>query len=131
MKAMRNDCMIEAEATELINSGDQRTAKLGGGWSSYELWKTTIHAPREQGVVRRPPSLAQQLDEEEDRLLIRQRKRYARCVWIALLLILASATMLFAERHQTESAESSVTQGAKQAKQIIQQPQPMQMPVET
>jgi hypothetical protein len=127
MKAMRSDCMIDTEATEFGGTGDRHTAKLGSGWSSYELWKTTIHEPREQGLVRKPTSLAQQLDEAEDRLLIRQRKRYARGVWIALLLILASAMALVADRHHAESAESSVTQGVKQ----IIQPHPMQMPVDT
>jgi len=82
--------MIDAEATELDDSSDQRTSKLGGGWSSYELWKTTIHVPRELGLVRKPPSLAQQLDEQEDRLLIRRRKRFARRVWLAVLLVLSS-----------------------------------------
>jgi hypothetical protein len=127
MTAMRSDCMIDAEATELIDTGDRRTARVGSGWSSYEVWNITIREPREQGLVQKPPSRAQQLDEAEDRLLIRRRKRYARCVWIALLLILASATMLFADRHQAESAESSETQGAKQ----VIQPHSVQMLVET
>lgn len=129
---MRSDCMIETEATELTefaDSGERRTAKLGSGWSSYELWKTTIREPRGQGLVKKPLSLAQQLDEQEERLLIRQQKRFARRVWIAVLLILVSSVVLFADRHH---AEPRVTRSSKQLVQPqATQSQAVPMPVET
>ncbi|MGC3982837.1 MAG: hypothetical protein QM808_16425 [Steroidobacteraceae bacterium] len=66
---------------------DAEAGKTSAGWSSFELWKTTIHEPDQIGKVRVDRPFWQIMDEEEDRLELRHRQA------VRLLTVLAGLAL--------------------------------------
>lgn len=73
---------------------DAEAGKLAAGWSSFEVWKNTIHEPRVNKRAQDNRPLWQLLDEEEDRQRLRRRK-IVRALGLSIcLLVTASAAVL-------------------------------------
>lgn len=87
-----------------------------GAWNAYEVWKTTIHEPRNERLTQDKRSLGERLDEEEDRQ--RSRVRKLRRVVAILLLLVASGIGLFVDRYLSSTPEQSHTELALRSRSL-------------
>ena len=90
---MRDEAMTEFKRASSVRAGNAKT----GAWNAYDVWKTTIHAPRGDRSMYGSGSFGDYLDEEEDR--VKRRVRKLRRLLVVVLLVIASGMGLLADHY--------------------------------